>query len=251
MVRPVLDPGLAERIRSTGAGDRRLPLCPELHRWLGESLQRGVTVAVTGSPAGAVAVSLQLAAGPSTSGSWVAAVGLPDLGLVAAAESGIELERLALVPFTEGRRPGVGVGPHAPEAFGTRAGLSRPPGKTTWPEVVAALVDGFDVVLARPPAHLKAGLARRLVARARERGTVLVGVGGWPEGASLRIEVASAGWEGLYLDASKADGAGHLSAVHRHLTPTGRKYLTDGRVFAASSGEAGSGERGERGERSA
>ena len=90
----------------------------------------------------AAALALALAAGPSAGGSWAAAVGMPDLGLVAAAEAGIALERFALVPYPTGRRPGVGVGPHAPEACGTRPGLLRPAGKTTWGDVVASLIDG-------------------------------------------------------------------------------------------------------------
>lgn len=202
MVRPVLDPGIAARIRTTGAQHRTLPVAGELVDVIGSTIQRGLTVAVAGAPASAVGVSLQLAAGPSGAGSWIAAVGLPDLGLVAAHEAGIDLERFALIP--------------------------RP--DRSWADVVAALVDGFDMVLARPTAQLKAGVARRLVARARERGTVLVGVGGWPEGASLRIEVTSARWEGLEPSPSEAGprsgigmGAGHLNRIHRHLLPTGRK----------------------------
>jgi hypothetical protein len=60
--------------------------------------------------------------------------------------SGVALERLALVP---------GPGPD-------------------WPEVVAALLDGIDVVVAAPPVGVSPMLARRLAARARQRGTVLV-----------------------------------------------------------------------------
>lgn len=153
----------------------------------------------------AAALSLALAAGPSVGGSWVAAVGMPDLGLVAAAEAGIELERFALIP-----RPG-----------------------KQWADVVASLIDGFDMVLARPPVHLKGGVARRLVARARERQAVLVGVGGWPEGASMRIDARVSGWVGL--GSGRDGGAGHLSSVRRDLRPTGRIFGTHRPVFAASS----------------
>ena len=145
----------------------------------------------------AAALSLALAAGPSVGGSWVAAVGMPDLGLVAAAEAGVVLDRFALIP-----RPG-----------------------KQWADVVASLIDGFDLVLARPPVHLKAGVARRLVARARERQTVLVGVGGWPEGASMRIDARVCEWMGM---GSGGDGgAGHLSSIRRDLRPTGRLVRAD------------------------
>ena len=229
-----MDPALAERIQGVAARDRNLPLCPDLHPTLGASLQRGITVAVGGqgtatTPATAAALALALAAGPSAGGSWVAAVGLPDLGLVAAAEAGIALNRFALVPHM-GRRPGVGMGPHAPEEGGAPG---SPPGRATWADVVAALIDGFDMVLARPPAHLKPGVARRLVARARERQAVLVGVGGWPEGASMRIDVSVSKWVGLH--GGPDGGAGHLQSIHRDLRPTGRIFRTDRPVSAAGS----------------
>lgn len=208
MARPALDPALAERIQGVAARDRSLPLHPDLHATLGASLQRGITVAVGGpgtqtTAANAAALSLALAAGPSAGGAWVAAVGMPDLGLVAAAEAGIALERFALIP-----RPG-----------------------KQWADVVASLIDGFDMVLARPPVHLKAGVARRLVARARERQAVLVGVGGWPEGASMRIDAQVSEWVGL--GAGRDGGAGHLSSVRRDLRPTGRVVRTDHPVLAA------------------
>lgn len=187
-----------------------MPLHPDLHPTLGSSLQRGVTVAVDGpgtqsTPATAAALALVLAAGPSGGGSWIAGVGMPDLGLVAAAEAGIDLARFALVP-----RPG-----------------------KQWADVVASLIDGFDLVLARPPVHLKPGVARRLVARARERQSVLVGVGGWPEGASMRIDARVMGWGGL--GTGRDGGSGHLAAIHRDLRPTGRIFRTDRSISAAGS----------------
>ena len=186
------------------------------------------------TPATAAVLALALAAGPSEAGSWVAVVGMPDLGLVAAAEAGINLERFALVPYPAGRRPGVGAGPHTPE----EPGLGCPGGKTTWADVVASLIGGFDVVLARPPVHLKPGVARRLVARARERQMVLVGVGGWPEGASMRIDARVTAWAGL--GAGLDGGAGHLAAIHRDLRPTGRIVRTARPVLAACSSRVNS-----------
>ncbi|MST34224.1 hypothetical protein GHK86_16030, partial [Acidimicrobiaceae bacterium USS-CC1] len=46
----------------------------------------------------ATSLALTLAAGPSRAGSWVAAVGVPCLGARAAAELGVDLDRLVLVP---------------------------------------------------------------------------------------------------------------------------------------------------------
>ena len=168
--RAACDPGV------TLAGERLLPVVPALQPLLpGQGLRRGTTVAVGRS----AALALALVAGASAAGSWVAAVGLPDLGMVAAAETGIVLERLALVP-----------------APATRA----------WPTVVAALLDAVDVVLVRSPAGLPAGQARRLAARARERGAVLIPLGAWSEPADLRLAVAASAWHGL------GQGDGRLQA---------------------------------------
>jgi hypothetical protein len=151
----------------TLAAEHLLPV-PAAFRPLlpGSGLRRGSTVAVSRSGS----LALALVAGASAAGSWVAAVGLPDLGVVAAAESGIALERLALVPH---------------------------PGSRAWATVVAALLDAIDVVLVRPPTGLRTADARRLSARARERGAVLVPLGAWPEPADLRLSVAASQWQGL------------------------------------------------------
>lgn len=157
-------------------------------------MQRGSVVSVVG-PAGSGATSLALAlvAGPSASGSWVAAVGLPWLGLPAAAEAGVNLGRLALVP--------------APEP-------------AAWAGVVAALVDAFDVVLLRPERRARPADARRLTARARERGAVLVllgPTGGWREGPDVVLRIDRTRWEGL------GDGHGRLRSRRVRVEATGRR----------------------------
>ena len=55
-------------------------------------------MAVAAGPA-ATSLLLALLAEASAGGAWAGVVGRPDLGLVAAAEAGIALERLALVPY--------------------------------------------------------------------------------------------------------------------------------------------------------
>ncbi len=153
------------------AAERLLPvLAPLEPLFPAGGLRRGSVVSVGGS----TSLALSLLAAASASGSWCAAVSLPALGLAAAAELGVALERFPLVP-SPGRVPGAG----------------------GWAWVVAALVDAFDVVLARPPAHVKGADVRRLTARARERGAVLVVSGTWPEPAEVQLTVASAVWEGV------------------------------------------------------
>ena len=169
-------------------GERPLPVLPPLAPLLPHGvLRRGSTVVVQGSPS----LLLALLAGPSKAGSWCAVVGMPTLGLVAAAEAGVALDRLPLVP--------------APGA--------------DWASVAAALLDALDVVVVAPRSRVRDGDARRLAARARQRGSVLVpfGVrpGGW-EGADLWLTVGDARWEGL------GDGHGHLRARHVEVRCEGR-----------------------------
>src|SRR5918996_1855577 len=191
---------LADEVRPTSlARERPLPVVPPLAPLLpGGGLPPGTVVAVAATPGvtGATSLALALAAGPSQNGSWMAAVGLGSLGLVAAAELGVVLERLVLVADPD------------QELETSRVG---------WPSVVAALVDGFDLVLGGPAsrARLRHGDVRRLVARARERGAVLLGVSGDLAGerSSVSLTVTAARWEGL--------GAGW---VHNH----GRRVPMEG-----------------------
>ena len=169
----------------TLAEERTLPVVGPLQALLPDGgLRRGSTLSVVGS----TSLALQLVAAASAAGSWVAAVGVPSLGAVAAAEVGVVLERLALVP-----RPG-----------------------EQWATVTAALLDALDVVLVRPPHRLRQADARKLIARARERGAVLVPLGPW-EGADMRLEVASARWHGV------GEGDGHLQGCRMEVVATGRR----------------------------
>lgn len=118
--------------------------------------------------AGATSVALSLAAAATAAGEWAAAIDLDGtLGGLAAGESGVALDRFAVV-----RRV--------------------PPAR--WAAVVAALLDGVGLVLAEVPVFVRLGDARRLVARARERDAVLVALGSWPAEAALRLSAEGAGW---------------------------------------------------------
>lgn len=186
---------LAARVQPvTLTRERRWPVLPALEPLLpGAGLRQGSTVSVGAAPGagGATSLALALLAQASTSGSWVAAVGMPSLGLVAADELGLALERLVLVA--------------APE-------------RDDWGGVTAALVDGFDiVVLQADRGGVRLAEARRLTARARERGTVLVQLGtGWPDGADVDLHIARARWEGI------DHGHGHLRARKVRVVGGGR-----------------------------
>jgi len=173
------------------AQERTLEVLPSLASLFPEGgLRRGSTVLVRPGPfPGATSLALSLLAGPSGSGSWCAVVGAPDLGLVAAAQVGAQLGRLALVPAP---------GPH-------------------WPVVTAALLEGFDVVLVQPPAGASPSEARKLEARARERGSVLAVLSGrWPGSADVRLGVSGGTWRGL------EQGCGHLAGAEVEVTAEGR-----------------------------
>ena len=78
------------------AREHTMPVLDELSELLPEGgLRRGSTLAVDGPGATTLAVSLGVQV--STSGAWVAAVGIPDLGLSVVTELGACLERWALI----------------------------------------------------------------------------------------------------------------------------------------------------------
>jgi len=131
-------------------------------------------------------------AATSTAGSWGAVVGLPGLGAMAAQDLGVELARLAVVP-----QPGV-----------------------AWAEVTAALIDGLDAVVLCPPFAPRPTMARRLVARVRERRSVLIvvpGRAGWPEHPDVHLRVSDMRWDGI------GSGEGYLCRRRVTVTATGRR----------------------------
>ena len=141
-----------------------LPLASSLAYALPGGLRRGQVVAVEGS----TSLVLALVAEASKEGSWTAMIGMPQVGVVAAARRGIELARLALIPH---------------------------PGAQA-PAVAGACVDGMDVVVLGPRLALADSDRRRLLARARERGSVLISAGSWA-GAHVTLTVEDSRWSGL------------------------------------------------------
>jgi hypothetical protein len=161
-----------------------LPVAPPLDALFPYGgLVRGSIVTVD-----SLTVALALLATTSAVGGWCAAAGVPDLGLAAAADAGIDLQRFVLVPT---------------------------PGEQ-WAVTVATLLDGIRAVLVRPPARLKTGDARRLAARTRERRGVLLVNGAWPEQVDLRIRLEASEWTGL------SDGYGRLRRRRTRLAASGR-----------------------------
>ena len=156
-----------------------------------------------GLPRGAVAVvsgarslPVSMAAAVTADGGHVAVVGLPDFGLLAAAEMGADLSRLAVIPD-----PG-----------------------TDPVEVAAVLMDGMDlVVLGLAGRTVTASRARAVVARARQKGcTLLVARGDW-QGATMRLDARVGGYETTAGHGGvPVSGSGRISRVRLSVRAHGR-----------------------------
>jgi len=131
---------------------------------LPHGLRRGQVIAVEGS----TSLMLALASQASGQGAWTALVGMPHVGVLAASQRGMDLTRLALVP-----RPGA----QAPATLG-------------------ACLDGMDIVMVGRGLALSQADRRRLAARVRERGCVMVVAGAWP-GAHVVLTAERTRWRGL------------------------------------------------------
>ena len=147
----------------------------------------GSVVALAGS-GGTTSLLFTLLAAPANA--WSALVGMPDVGLLAAAELGVELDRLALIPD-----PG-------PDLL----------------QVLSILADGVDIIAVAPArsggAVGSVGLGatparmRVLTGRLRQSGAVLLVTGRMP-GADLVLDCRVEGWTGM--------GRGHGRLRNREL----------------------------------
>ncbi len=210
--------GLIERTAPVGlAHERLIEVSEELESLLPlGGLRRGSTVAV-GGPA-AMSLTLALCAKASHDGAWVGMVGLDSLGLRAADEYGLALDRLFLV--------------------------AAPPDRQ-WAEIVAIVAEGAELVVARPPKRFMPGDVRRVQARVASRGAVLVFVddrrlsndaeadlgAGWsPE---VRLVTHPLAWEGV--------GEGHGRLVGRRVvvSVSGRRNTRPHRVELLLPGPQG------------
>lgn len=182
----------------TLAGERVLAVEGPLGRLLpGAALPRGSVVQVDGGVgAGATSLAFALAAAATRAGEWVGAVDLTGtLGAEAAAAAGVALARFPVVRLA--------------------------PGATErWATVVATLLDGVGLALVELPRHARIGDARRLAARARERGAVLVVLPNartrWPGDATLHLVAEGGPWSGL------EPGVGRLESRALELRVEGR-----------------------------
>lgn len=169
------------------AHERLLPVHPVLAPVFGVApgepgLVRGHTVVCSGSAAMSCALAVMVA--PTRAGSWAGVVGLPSVGVAAAAELGVELSRTIFV-----------------------AGESSSSTSSDMVAVLSALIDGVEVLVLsrRVVAAVSDGVMRKLHTRMQSRGAVLVLVGDpGSVSADVRLNASTVMWEGL------GAGNGHL-----------------------------------------
>jgi hypothetical protein len=198
--RPTLPSDLVATLRPVAlARSRTLPLGEPWEALVpGGALRRGSTVVVQAPPgSGGLSLALSLLAQASTQGHWAGVLGVDDPGVVAIAELGIDLRRVLFVP-----RPG-----------------------PAWVESAADLLDGVDLLVVRAP-HAAFGVARRLMDRVRERGSVLIALSEpnapWPLPADLSFSITQSHWAtSTRLDARyltvRVGGRGEAARAGEHL----------------------------------
>lgn len=175
-----------ERVQGRRLDAPVLPVHPALAALLpGGGLRPGAAYSLGSS----TSLLFALLARPSREGSWCGVVGVPRLGAEAAENAGVDLSHLVLIPD---------------------------PGER-WLAVVATIAEVLPVVAVRPPARAKDAEISRLAARMRERGSVLLVQGPWPQTEAM-IDIADPVWAGL------GDGYGLLEQRELTVTVSSRRF---------------------------
>ncbi len=154
------------------------------------SLRAGSSLAVTG--AASTSLLLALAATAAGEDAWCAIAGLPDLGLRAALDAGLDPRRLAIMPAAAEQTA----------------------------SVLSALVDGVGVVVLGPHLPLTPALWRALTGRARTRDTLVLAARP-PGRADVQLEATALGWDGL------GSGSGRLRRRRLLVASAGRGIAGD------------------------
>lgn len=193
------------RMQRRRSDDALLPLDPAFASLLPEEgLQTGTAYIVSPSPS----LVLALLSAASRKGHWSAVVGMPTLGVEAAAAFGIELSRLILVPSPAER----------------------------WLAVTSALAEVVPLIVVHPQTRARDADVSRLSARLRDRGcTLLIAespAADWPQSeGSIRIDDQH--WHGL------GTGWGLLSDCTVTVTARTRRSPLPSRVQVRLPGSRG------------
>lgn len=209
---------IAERIRPTVlAVEQTLEVpAPLAELFPLGGIVRGSRVSLRG--AGATSLCMAMLAEASRQGSWIAVVGVAPFGWAAAVRNGWNLQRCVFV--------------------------DEPPA-SQWGTVMAALVDALDIVVTDPAHQVGAAEARRLAARSRERGSVIVDLAldaalagrsrsRWPIESDLTLTARTGGWSGLGV------GTGLLGERELCIEAIGRRGAGRPRTIEVSVGVDGS-----------
>ena len=159
-------------------------------------LVRGRTVLCSGDAA--MSTALLLVSAATQAGSWLAIVGVSDFGLMSACEQGVALQRTVLVTPTSNKKD--------------------------WTSTVAAVADGFDVVMLEVPREVSESDARRIQTRIQARRNVLVLVEAsrhtTPRSVfqpDVVLHTATTRWHGI------EHGAGYVQGRQIDITVSGRR----------------------------
>jgi len=205
LVRPGLPAVSRVSTAAALAHERTLPLVAGLHGVIPAGcLQRGSTVAVHGP--GATSFGLAVAAEAVRAGSFLAVVAPESFNMAACLDFDIPLRRVVqfVLPTTSDERR-------------EQSGRAQ---------LLAAIIEGFDLVAlvnTGPVPHrdrVTASQSRQLVARTRERGAVLMRLGGpaWSDAADLRFDLSEPTWQGI------GRGHGHLRSRVLGVQAAGRRW---------------------------
>jgi hypothetical protein len=159
-------------------------------------LMRGRTVLCSGDAA--MSMALLVVSAATQDGSWLAVVGVSDFGLMSACEQGVALQRTVLVTPTDNKKD--------------------------WISTVAAVADGFDVMMLEVPRDVSESDARRIQTRIQARRNVLVLVETsrhtTPRSVfqpDVVLHTATTKWDGIEC------GAGYVQGRHIDVTVSGRR----------------------------
>lgn len=184
---------LVERVAPiTLAREQTLPLPEMLADVFPEGgLVRGRSLWCNGPSA--TSLALTVVAPAIAAGGWLALIDLPTIGLDAASEYGVPLERIVRVDTAPARTD-------------------------RWADVVAAAADGFDVLLTRVPSDVSPSTLRKVMNRVQQRGAVVVVLGDPGQlTCDAELHVDEAVWGGV------AAGSGHLDRRWVTVRSAGRR----------------------------
>lgn len=174
-----------------------LPLLEPLQPLFGGDLPKGWVVSLAAQAGSAnSSLALALAAATTAQGSWVVALGWPSLGLVAAHNLGVNLNRLVLADVSSSEE--------------TLLALDT-------------LVGSVELIMVNN-LRLNGREHRHLTSRLRTRGTTLISVNtSWHTTPDITLWASTLSWEGL------GNGHGHLRLRRVNIRSRGRRKASQER----------------------